>query len=266
MSELCSCRPYCKPVNGRCGVLVDAAVWMAWRAKPGATLEEREEIERAHGRVPYREQLARAWEERGRSGDERDLPWRMQRLGVPSDALVSLQRLQTGPEWQALEAARRFMGAPGEWCNYLVLVGDTGLGKTVAAAWVFREVARRTSPDLPTGSTEPLQWVRASLFTGLSAFSREDDARVSAMKKAALLVVDEVGMEATPIGVSTLQDVLLYREGQGKRSVVISNVRSEAFRAKYGEALWDRFQARGVVPVLKGKSMRARAVEPRKAP
>lgn len=195
----------------------------------------------------------RAREERERDADGQGMEWRLQRLGVPPRALLDLRRLQ---ETEAIGSARKFLQAPGERCPFLALLGDVGLGKTVAAAWAFREVARKTSPDLPTGTSEPLVWVQGPVFTRVSAFSADDERALERYRAAKLLVIDELGDESTALGISTVRDLCMAREAAGRRTVITSNLNYGPFEARYGKALWDRLHARGVVTGLKGKSMR----------
>lgn len=201
----------------------------------------------------------RAREERERDTDGQGMEWRLQRLGVPTKALIDLRGFYDTP---ATDAAKKAHGVPAEMCPFLALMGETGQGKTVAAAWFFREVARRTSPDVPTGSSPPLMWLTGSRFTSLSAFSPDDSRLLEDARKARLLVVDEVGHDATALGASALRDLFLQRESNGRRSVIASNLNATDFREKYGAALLDRLLNRGVCVSLKGKSMRTKGWKP----
>jgi DNA replication protein DnaC len=261
MSSECDCvGPSARTETGECRVLAEAAVLreLQRRRMEGAhpTTDEIEALCRGRGLVAHSEQLRRRNEEMRSGADPRDMGYRLQRLGVPARALLALRGVQETP---AIAEARKYLQAPAEWCQFLALFGPTGLGKTVAAAYVFREAARAISPDLPTGTPEPLVWVQGPDFTRVSAFSPEDERKLKAMRSAQLLVVDELGDEATNIGVAAVRDVLMHRESQGRRSVLTSNLRPEVFRERYGAALWDRLDKRGLIPNLaKAQSMRTR--------
>lgn len=252
----CDCRGPNSRVDGECAVLAEFRVIRDVQARL-ARGEINLEQARAELLAPYQAQYAARLESRERSADPRDLEFRLQRLGVPPRVLVALRGPQ---ETAAIIEARKFAGAPPEMVPFLTLLGAPGLGKTVAAAWVFREVARHTSPDRPTGMPEPLVWAQAADFTRVSAFSQDDEARLRAMRSAVLLVVDDAGDEATALGAAALGDVLKARESAGRRSVITSNLRPDAFRTRYGQALWDRLAGRGLLPRLEGNSMRRRAV------
>lgn len=226
-----------------------------------------EALEREHGLIPYGDLMRQTAADRERGLDGAGMERRLNRLGVPGTALVALRHLQ---ETQAMMVAREASRIPAEMCPFLALMSsETGIGKTVAAAWFFREVARRTSPDLPTGTKEPLVWIQGSAFTSLSSFDSEDQRRLEHWSSCRLLVVDELGHEASSHSAGVLRDVLFARESGGRRSVLTSNLTPEDFRARYGEALLDRLRARGVCRTLTGKSMRRaqRAdVPPERAP
>lgn len=249
----------------RAGVRVSADMLAATLARHGADREGIERLERDAGLTPLSELTERRREEREREGDPQGMEWRLQRLGVPTKALIDLRsyRADFSPTTsQAADAARKFLQAPGEWCPFLALLGDVGLGKTVAAAWVFRELARRTSADLPTGSAEPLVWVQGPLFTRMSAFSSDDDRALERCRAAKLLVIDELGDESTALGISTVRDLCMARESAGRRTIITSNANPAAFEMRYGKALWDRLGARGIVTGLKGKSLRSKGWTP----
>lgn len=285
MSDIvCDCRGPGTHINGQCAVMVEVrfraelqrrmgvvagllqgqrwkwgdAAHTAARVQAKATVDDLEELQRQHGLVPYREQLRQRGEERARSDDPKDLESRMQRAGVPWRALSALRALE---DWPAVDAAKKWLAMPGEWVNFLALMGDTGLGKTVAAAYAFREQARRTSPDLQTGQAEPLVWLQAQVFTRISAFSDDDRRTMERAKAARFLVLDELGDEATAMGVAAVKELCMAREAAGRRTVITTNLRGgtgDSFELRYGAALWDRLTTRGVVPKLTGPSRRRR--------
>lgn len=209
----------------------------------------------ANGLEAPSEANRRAREERERDTDGQGMEWRLQRLGVPTKALIDLRRCYETP---ATDAAKKALAVPAEMCPFLALMGETGQGKTVAAAWFFREAARRTSPDVPTGTSPPLVWTAGGRFTGLSVFDDRDKQFLRECEKARLLVIDELGHDATPIGATAIRDLCLQRESNGRRTVLTSNLDAKDFEAKYGKALLDRLMNRGVCVYFKGKSMRLR--------
>lgn len=257
----CDCvGPDARTATGECRVLAEFAIIREVQRRRIDGLEPLtpEELARMHterGLEPPQEARRRAIEARGRDSDGQGMEWRLQRLGVPPRAILDLRRLQ---DTAAMDAARKAHAIAAEMCPFLALLGEPGQGKTVAAAWMFREVARRTSPDLPTGTPEPLVWVQAATFTRLSAFSRDDEQLLGRLRAARLLVLDDLGDEATALGVGTAVELCKGREAAGRRTLITSNLNPEKFRERYGVALWDRLHARGIVTGLVGRSMRRR--------
>ena len=239
----CSCKPQCHPVAGECGVLYEFRL----RKTPEGVAILREAERREHS-----DAIARL---EGRD-DSADLPYRLQRLGVPVEAIVTLRRPQERP---SLVAARKFLGAPRELILFLSLQGPAGVGKTVAAAAVVQATCRRLPRDRATGTREPIVWTPASRLTRLSAFDGADEELLAGMRSAQLLVVDDMGDEGTGLGVSAIVDVLKDREAKKRRSVLTSNVMPDVFRRRYGEGLADRINGKGINPNLWAeKSMRTK--------
>lgn len=179
---------------------------------------------------------------------------RLRRLGVPAKAREVL--LGQMHETEALAAARRFVATPARERPLLALLGDVGLGKTVAAAWVFRELVRGVPEWRSTGETDVPVWMRGPDFTRVSAYSPEDSRMIREAQRAPLLVVDELGDEATPLGTATVRDICMAREANNRRTVLTSNLRPSDFARLYGRALYDRLVSRGIVTGLTGPSMR----------
>jgi hypothetical protein len=191
------------------------------------------------------------------SGEAVDVPRKLEQLGVPMDSIAALRAPR---ETVAMENAKR-LDRGGDLMQMLVLLGPPGSGKTVAAAWLLGQAVRRHPwNSQPTKSnTTPLLFVEARALTRLSNFDPEASRWVDAMRDAKLLVLDDVGDEGTPSGCSTLADVVLHRHARKRRTVLTGNLRAEAFKARYGDALADRIRASAIVPNLWGQqSMRKR--------
>ncbi len=257
----CDCTgPNALTATGECRVLAEFAIVREVQRRradgePPMTADELDRMHAERGLELPQEARRRAIEARERDSDGQGMEWRLQRLGVPPRAILDLRRLQ---DTAAMDAARKANAIPGEMCPFLALLGEPGQGKTVAAAWMFREAARRTCPDLPTGAPEPLVWVQAATFTRLSAFSSDDEQLLKRLRAARLVVLDDLGDEATALGVATAVELCKGREAAGRRTLITSNLTPPAFRARYGDALWDRLHARGIVEGLRGASMRKR--------
>lgn len=207
---------------------------------------------RARLAAEYHEAV-RQRQDTGISPDEVAL--RLSRLGVP---LVALTAARAAQRTEALDAARAWWASAG--APSLVLVGEVGLGKTTACAWVALEAG--TAWPWNTGSrltadAAPLVWLDGPRLSGLSRFDSSAAEVLDAAATARLLVVDDAGREGNRPAVEALSDVLTERLDRNRRTILSTNLRAEAFRERYGAPLSDRFRASGHVVSLRGQSMRA---------
>lgn len=195
------------------------------------------------------------------SGDPRDLPYRLQTIGVPSEDIIALGK-PLEPTL-ALDAAKRFIDAPRlAGIRFLLLLGAPGVGKTLAAAYVIRHEARRFDWNgQATGSTEPIKLVQAGSLTRIDSHDRVDTANLDAMVRCRLLVVDDMGDEGGPIGRGALLDVLTRRDAAARATVITTNLTAERFSELYGAPLMSRIQARGIAPNLSKERSRRRRME-----
>jgi hypothetical protein len=131
----------------------------------------------------------------------------------------------------ALQLVERLLAGEG---LILVLGGDTGRGKSCAAA-----VALARRPGL---------WVNAPDLAKipLDGDSAPDiDAR---MRATPLLVLDEVGLEHSPSGYAAgrICAAITHREGAGKPTVVTTNLSTDQFKEKYGDRIGSRLNGDGL--------------------
>lgn len=185
-----------------------------------------------------------------------DTSSRLVRAGFPIQAVSALRNAQPR---ESLDQAKTFVA--DKFALFLVMLGERGLGKTVAAAYVAQEFARRFAWNEQIGggiAIEPIRCIPASTLTRMSAFEKSDDDLLYQLERAGLLVVDDMGDEGTELGKATLVDLLIRRHGKGRRTVITSNLRGDAFKERYGAALADRIRSSGFVWEGKGKSMRGR--------
>lgn len=123
----------------------------------------------------------------------------------------------------ALSLVERLLAGEG---LTLVLGGDTGRGKSCAAA-----VALARRPGL---------WVNAPELAKIPLDDGPDiDAR---MRTAPLLVLDEVGLEHSPSGYAAgrICAALTSRDASGRPSIVTTNLSAEQFKDKYGDRIGSR--------------------------
>lgn len=171
-----------------------------------------------------------------------------QKAGAPYMAVACIRE---GPkDTLALSDARKFCRDRDSL--YLLLLGPSRVGKTVAATLCAVEFARRWDWNgQSTGSnSEPLRYVDASTISALSSFDRESQRLYDSLLAARLLVMEECGNEGTEWGRGRVTDLLLKREAARRRTVLTGNLRPEAFRKRYGDAVANRINETGYAPNL----------------
>lgn len=147
--------------------------------------------------------------------------------GVPSRILASLDAPR---DTDALSLAREFCASEFRW---LVLVGRTGIGKSVAAAFVC-DVASRLAP---------VTWISAAEC--LDSLQRFDAAAMAAnLRRVSMLVLDDLGTEGR---IGPLQALLSARHDDNRRTVITANLSTAALRERLGTRVADRVRSSSLV-------------------
>jgi DNA replication protein DnaC len=168
----------------------------------------------------------------------------LSRTGAPSEAI---QYSSSPKQTMALKAMADWLRSNSK--RWLILLGASGTGKTVAAAWAIRNAIR-------VGRTADYR--RATSIARLSAYG-PDKADLEHLQRVALLVIDDFGNEQlNDFAASTLFELFDFRHGEKLKTVVTSNLSASEFAAKIGVRLADRIQAEGEIKTLTGVSMRGR--------
>jgi DNA replication protein DnaC len=218
-----------------------------------AVKPDREQLEAE--RRTYAERLRAREAELARGGTLFDLHRRMEQLGCPRDVL---RALRGATETTCLRKAREYVAAPE--VTFLVFLGPPGVGKSVAAASVLEDFARRFPwRDVPTGVLErpPAMFVAAGELTRVTNFGPEHGEWLKSLRLAELLILDDVGDESTEQGRVAFIDLVLARHRTARRTVITGNIVPKAFRARYGDAVADRLKsAKAPADLWKEKSMR----------
>ena len=117
-----------------------------------------------------------------------------------------LTRKQRESLRKALEAARAFAEEPQGW---LILLGDTGTGKTHLAAAIAHEVARRSAPPLFVFVPDLLDHLRAAFHPDSPV---SFDERFEQLRQTPLLILDDLGRQTTtPWAQEKLHQLLNHR-------------------------------------------------------
>ena len=141
--------------------------------------------------------------------------------------------------------AREWLDSDVRWC---VMLGATGVGKSVAAEWCVRQY-REDGSDAES--------VTASAVTSWSLY---DAARWERLRRVPLLVVDDIGAGAsTDLGKGMLLDVLDTRHDAGRRTVLVSNLDPAGLKVWLGARTTDRVQQSRMARAFSGPSLRGGA-------
>lgn len=206
-------------------------------------------------RAEYDSQLKKRFEDDEKEPDFSELAFRLQKIGVPGVALSIAKNPASTP---AYEGARKWWFGDKQLVPALVLSGGVGVGKTVAAAFICVEWAKRWNWNGGATGTlaEPLVWLDGPRLVRLGNLETADALGDMAFS-AKLLVVDDAGREASKVALTRLSDVLMNRLDNRRMTILSTNLTGENFRVRYGEALADRLRSCASVPLLgSSKSMR----------
>lgn len=188
-----------------------------------------------------------------------DVPYRLQRLGVPADVILALRKTE---ERLALDWAKKFVLADRQVARFLVLSGPRGIGKSVAAGWVLAQGIRRYDWNAkPSGgkAREPFVWAKAVEVSAHTEFGRVNAEWLEGLKFARILVVDEMGHEDSAKSSTALRDVLIFRYERSAPTVLTGNMSPQQFKSRYGASWFDRMASAALMPDLgEEKSMRQR--------
>lgn len=202
-------------------------------------LTEREERQQAE-----RDRLERAL---------RHMAVKLERSGIGDRSLAAAQNAQ---ETEALAVVRRWM--PDHALTWLVLCGDKGVGKSVAATWALVEVMRG-------GGTAAR--IDATRLATLSQFDA-GAAELAWLKRVDMLLVDDIGTELlNDFARTRMHELFEERHETYRRTIITSNlpwyaatkdgVTLPGLAARLGERLVDRIaQAGRAVQLAAIKSMR----------
>ncbi|GMV19067.1 MAG: hypothetical protein AMXMBFR56_72910 [Polyangiaceae bacterium] len=149
-------------------------------------------------------------------------------------------------ETMALEAARRWWASSRAW---LLLYGNSGTGKSVAAGWCVVEALKAGSSAAQRKATE---------LARMSMFDAGAD-ELEYLKRIHLLVIDDLGTEK---GGSEWAQAVLFElldarhEKVGLRTVLTSNLDFSACKARLGARVVDRIREDGFAAEVRGGSQR----------
>lgn len=127
--------------------------------------------------------------------------------------------------------------------TWLLLAGDPGVGKSLAAAWVL--------------AADHGRWYRASDITRIRDGFEPDEV----IDQPCTVVIDDLGTEhvgASEYALSVIESVLCGRYDHGRPTVITLNLNREDFRRRYGTRIDDRVTETGLFVELPGESLRGK--------
>jgi DNA replication protein DnaC len=160
---------------------------------------------------------------------------------VIDDTATSTPALRLVQHWLASAAQAHATGSAPK-VRVLVLLGERGVGKTVAAAWALARQggAYATSPELLASYATPYAPDRAPYLRA---------------RGAGLLVLDELPTTPTAEARAMLHDLIDHRQ-RGQLTLVIGNGSPSEWDALLDPRTRDRLGPMAFVRVLRGDSMR----------
>jgi hypothetical protein len=133
-----------------------------------------------------------------------------------------------------------------EQATLIVLSGEPGTGKSMAAAAVLHRWWRETAPVNPWGKLQPHDgrlWIAAVHLARLQPWSED----VQALEVPGMLVLDDLGEEeGTPKAIAMVSDLITTRFGEDKATVITTNLDGSTFIGRYGTRITDRLRECGL--------------------
>ncbi len=166
---------------------------------------------------------------------------------APTPALEWVQRLRRY-QLRRREKAKAGGDAPfGRPLNMLALCGDTGRGKTLAAAWLLAEEGGyyATADELRRKVTSP-GWKDRDWFDGFCA--------------GGCVIVDDIGTEMDPAGANLALFEVVNRRASlaGAYTLLTTNLTEAEFRARYDLRTVRRIEHAGAIVTVGGNDLRRR--------
>lgn len=153
--------------------------------------------------------------------------------------------IATGPEdCQILRDVQAWVESKA---TFLLLAGDTGVGKTVAAATVLLEAVARWDGGQAFDASRG-RFVKADDLCRMGYYDDETARRIQRLSDVPWLVLDDLGAElVTQPWIATLQTIVDRRHEARRRTVLTANLSAERFREQYGRRVVDRIRGDGAI-------------------
>lgn len=160
-------------------------------------------------------------------------------------------------ETPVVQATRKWLDSDA---SFLLLHGETGGGKSLAAALVFeraRDTVRWVGGEMQRWNSGDCYFIAASELSRGSYFDDDSRRLIRHLKRVRFLVLDELGAElASAPYLSTLDEVMTERFGDARRRTVLTsnvsarrpaNDKPSPFEERYGSRIARRIRESGTV-------------------
>lgn len=188
----------------------------------------------------------------------RDVVHHLERAGIP--------RRNIDPLLGDTRQTSALIGAKAWWSKIelggsttLVLAGNSGVGKSTAAAWcVLQYALLHPWNSQPSGPQKPpIMWLEGGQLAQIPEWSDAGRDELERARNCKLLVINDGGLEATKPAMTALSNLCILRSDFERWTIFTTNLLAQAFRDRYGAALADRFRSHASVPPLeRDKSLR----------
>jgi DNA replication protein DnaC len=190
------------------------------------------------------EEDARAQRRREEEAERNRRPW-LEEIGVP----LPLHAFT----FETLEATRAVTIMKDFWHvveqgRALVMLGPTGVGKTVAASALINAL-------LPSFRTSMCYVLGLTLVRQLHAFDECDDA-MERCTRTRLLVLDDLPRVGDERVAQMLEELLIVREAERRATVITSNVPPKQIGTLFTDRVLDRLKTWGSIQAVTGESLR----------
>lgn len=179
---------------------------------------------------------------------------------VPSSAhMYDWRDFDKLPHARAAVAAARTMAQGGERPG-LVLWGSTGTGKTTLALIAMRHMAEAGQRVAWVEYTDLIKRVQATYDRERYTGPTEDEI-LTALVKADLLVIDDMGSAASDRPASENRIEIMFRIVNGRyawsgRTIVTTNLTPEHLRRQFGDRIYSRLAGMSDLVKCDGKDLR----------
>ena len=165
-------------------------------------------------------------------------------MGLEPQEIAILPEMQP---WPAVNAVRDFLADKAK--AFLVLGGETGTGKSIAAASALlscRETLRTLSGEEFPRWTRRGLYVKASELARAPQYGKEADRARERLHMRQLLIIDDIGAEtATELWRDSFGDLIDARMRGGMKTILTTNLPGKELRTRYGDRVIRRLSEHG---------------------